>query len=69
MRRQSAAIPVTIGSPLILGSSAGELDALSPNILRSRVREEILNLLNIDAWDQMEMVEAAERESIEKIDW
>jgi hypothetical protein len=51
------------------GEHCWELDAMPPNILRSRVHEEILSLLDVDAWDQMQMVEDAERASIEKIDW
>lgn len=44
-----------------------ELDALSPVILRKRVEDRILGLLNIDAWNHAIGIEAAERESMKTV--
>lgn len=42
-----------------------ELDAMDPNDLRVRVREEIESLMDFDAWDRGLRIEAKERESME----
>jgi len=46
------------------GTRCWELDALSPVILRERVETEILSLLDMDAWNHVVEVEAAEIESM-----
>jgi hypothetical protein len=46
-----------------------ELDALPPPVLRGRVREAIINLLDLDAWNHCARVEAAERESLRSFQW
>lgn len=46
------------------GSRCWELDALSPVTLRERVREHIVALLDVDAWNHAVKVERAERESM-----
>lgn len=53
------------------GRTCWELDALSPVILRQRVELEIVDLLDLDAWNHAVEVEAAERESMTNIlgDW
>lgn len=49
------------------GVTCWELDALSPVILRDRVSNAIVRLLNIDQWNRMVTVEAAERESMNEV--
>lgn len=49
------------------GKQAWELDALSPVILRQRVGREILNLIDVAAWNRAVEVEAAEIESMSAI--
>lgn len=46
------------------GGRCWELDAMSPNLLRERVRESILDYIEQDAWDRAIEVEAAETESM-----
>lgn len=46
------------------GPLCWELDALSPVILRDRVEREILQRLDVDAWDHAIEIEAAEVESM-----
>jgi hypothetical protein len=46
------------------GANCWELDAMNPNDLRERIREEIVDRLDIDAWNHCAEVEAAERESL-----
>lgn len=46
------------------GSSCWELDAMSPSVLRERVRSEIRARLDIDAWNHCVKIEFAERESL-----
>lgn len=46
------------------GARAWELDALDPNVLRKRVREQIEARLNLHAWDHAKRIEAAEVESM-----
>ena len=49
------------------GRRCWELDALSPVILRKRIEQEILSVLDIDAWNHAVSIEAAERESMSSI--
>jgi hypothetical protein len=49
------------------GTKCFELDALSPVILRDRVRAEIESRLDLDAWNHAVRVEAAEIESMSAI--
>ena len=46
------------------GAQCWELDAMNPNDLRERIREEIEGRLDIDAWNHCQAVEDAERESL-----
>jgi len=46
------------------GTQCWELDAMSPNDLRARVREAIVAELDQAAWDRYVAVEAVERASI-----
>lgn len=46
------------------GTRCWELDALSPVILRQRVDDEILDRLDVDAWNRCIKIEAVERESL-----
>ena len=47
------------------GTRCWELDALSPVLLRQRVREAITECLDLDTWNRALMVEKAERESMQ----
>lgn len=49
------------------GPRCWELDALSPVILRERVKREIVGLLDLDAWNHAIGIEAAERESMKSV--
>ena len=49
------------------GARCWELDALSPVVLRDRVRDAIDDRLDHAAWDRAEVVERAERESLQDI--
>lgn len=49
------------------GARCWELDALSPVILRDRVRQAIVDNLDLEAWQRADVTEAAERESIVSI--
>lgn len=49
------------------GATCWELDALSPVILRNRIRDAITSLLDVDTWNRMVDVEAAERESMSDV--
>lgn len=49
------------------GSTCWELDALSPVILRDRIRTAITALLDVDTWKRMVEVEAAERQSMSTV--
>jgi hypothetical protein len=49
------------------GDKAWELDAMDPNELRDRVREEIEHYINAADWEQHHTVEAAQRESVKTI--
>jgi hypothetical protein len=49
------------------GDACWELDALSPVILRDRVETAIRRCLDPDAWQRADVVERAERESLETI--
>jgi len=49
------------------GDEAWELDAMDPNDLRERVREEIGFYVDAGAWEQHKRVEAAERETVTRI--
>lgn len=46
------------------GNQCWELDALSPNILRDRVEQTILEMLDFDAWNHALQIEKAEVESM-----
>jgi hypothetical protein len=45
------------------GERCWELDAMNPNDLRRRLREEIWSRIDHEAWDHCKVVEAAEKES------
>jgi hypothetical protein len=49
------------------GEKCWELDAMNPNDLRRRVRDSIIEYLDIDAWNHMVGVERAERDSMELV--
>ena len=53
------------------GDRCWELDALSPVILRQRMRDNIIGLLDIGIWNHVIKIERAERESMSTIltDW
>jgi len=51
------------------GHRCYELDALPPDELRNRVRTEIIKMLDLDAWNKCAEIEAAEIESIKRLDW
>jgi hypothetical protein len=51
------------------GQRCWELDALSPPVLRQRVREAIRDLVDTDAWEHCRRIEAAERESLQRFKW
>jgi hypothetical protein len=44
-----------------------ELDAMPANVLRERVESEIRNRIDQDAWDACEIVQEAERESMNSV--
>jgi hypothetical protein len=46
------------------GENCWELDAMNPNDLRERIRAEIVDRLDVDAWNHCKEVEDAERESL-----
>lgn len=46
------------------GNRCWELDAMNPNDLRQRIRDEIVGRIDVDAWNHCQEVEAAERESL-----
>lgn len=47
------------------GRQCWELDAMNPNDLRERVREQIETRLNLPAWEKAKSIEAAEIESMQ----
>jgi len=49
------------------GNHCWELDALDPNELRDRVREEILKHIEPTAWERCKAVEEAERNSLRTV--
>jgi hypothetical protein len=49
------------------GVDAWELDAMDPNDLRDRVKQEIEKYVDADAWEQHQRVEAAQRETVKAI--
>jgi hypothetical protein len=51
------------------GHQCWELDALPAPMLRERVREAIISIIDIEAWNHCAKVERAELESIRKFDW
>jgi hypothetical protein len=53
------------------GERCWELDALSPVILRERMRDNIIAMLDMDKWNHAVKIETAERESMSNIlgDW
>ena len=46
------------------GARCWELDAMNPNDLRQRLRDEIVRRIDVDAWNHCQAVEDAERESL-----
>lgn len=48
------------------GQQCWELDAMNPNDLRARVRDSILEYLEINAWDHMVEIERVEQASMQK---
>jgi hypothetical protein len=48
------------------GQRCWELDAMSPSVLRARVREEIIRRIDMAAWAHCQEVEGAERESLNR---
>jgi hypothetical protein len=46
------------------GDRCWELDAMNPNDLRQRLRNEITRRIDRDAWEHCQTVETAERESL-----
>jgi hypothetical protein len=48
------------------GDECWELDAMPANLLRQRVRNSILKLIDIDQWEHCKRIEKAERDSIKK---
>ncbi len=49
------------------GTRCWEVDALSPVVLRKRVEDAILGLLDEDAWNHAVKIEAAEVESMQSV--
>lgn len=49
------------------GTTCWELDALSPVVLRDRIRAAIIHRLDVSTWNRMVDVEAAERESMSDV--
>jgi hypothetical protein len=49
------------------GDEAWELDAMDPNDLRDRVREEIEFYVDAEAWERHKLVETAQRETVKTI--
>ena len=49
------------------GEDAWELDAMDPNVLRDRVREEIEGLIDEEAWSRHRAIEAAEQETVTRV--
>jgi hypothetical protein len=49
------------------GDRCWELDALDPNVLRDLVEREIKSLIEPDAWQRCELVNAAERDSLHQV--
>jgi len=47
------------------GYRCWELDALDPNTLRALVREQVVALIDADAWEHATLIEAAQRESLD----
>jgi hypothetical protein len=48
------------------GDRCWELDAMNPNDLRQRLRDEIIQRIDVDAWVHCQVVEDAERESLNR---
>ena len=46
------------------GYKCWELDALNPVLLRSAVEAQIMNVIDVEEWSRLELVEKAERESL-----
>jgi hypothetical protein len=49
------------------GHTCWELDAMNPNELRRRVEDAIVQMIDQDAWAQMQVVEQAETDSLRKV--
>ena len=48
------------------GNRCWELDAMNPNDLRERLRNEIVQRIDVDAWNHCQAVEDVERESLNR---
>jgi hypothetical protein len=48
------------------GDRCWELDAMNPNDLRERLRNEIVQRIDVDAWNHCQAVEEVERESLNR---
>jgi hypothetical protein len=48
------------------GNRCWELDAMNPNDLRERLRNEIVQRIDVDAWNHCQEIEEAERESLNR---
>jgi hypothetical protein len=46
------------------GGTCWELDAMSPNVLRGRLNDEIIERIDVNAWEHCQKTERAERESM-----
>jgi hypothetical protein len=51
------------------GADCWELDAMPPPDLRQRVREEIIDLIDMATWEHCKKVETAELENLKAFDW
>jgi hypothetical protein len=49
------------------GEKAWELDAMNPNDLRDRLKQEVEHYINPDDWEQHKKIEAAQRETTKRI--
>jgi hypothetical protein len=50
-----------------IGTKCWELDALSPVIIRDRIEQAILGLIDLDLWERYQVAEAAELESLNDV--
>jgi len=49
------------------GGEAWELDAMDPNDLRERVRDEIKSYVDSESWERHQLVEALQMETVKTI--